>query len=173
MVQGGAGCAIQFNLGLLVDSHGADQIQFRQSEIALGRESLVTGSGSQFLFLLGDVEGALGEVARLAGCLDAGSSLLERKLGVAHFDADLLAQLLEAQFGLAKFKFRTVLVGLRDSISNGDIQIQPNVIIRSSAAECILHSTAEIGGNGGTVCPMEGGIQDTGKAGSAIEADQR
>src|SRR5579859_2029497 len=173
MVQSGAGCAIQFNLGFLVDRHRADQIQFRQSQIALGGESLVTGSGSQFLFFLSNVEGALGQVARLAGRLDTGSSLLKRKLRVAHFDANLLAQLLKTQFGLAKFEFGAVLIGLRDSVSNGDIQIQSNIIIRSSAVECILQSTAEIGGNGGTVGPLESWIQGTGEAGSAIEADQR
>jgi len=69
-------------------------------KIALGREGLIARSRPQFLFLLRNVECALGQVSCLARGVHPRASLFKRILCIANLNADLLLQLLPAQLGL-------------------------------------------------------------------------
>ena len=120
-----AGGAIKFDFGLLMTGHRADQIQFSQRKIALGSEGLIARSRSQFLFLLGDIECALGQVSGLARGFNPGTGLFERILRIANLDANLFFQLLSAQLGLAILELGTILISFGDTVSDGDVQVQP------------------------------------------------
>src|SRR5215469_2469175 len=130
MFEGCAGGAVQLNFRLLVDGHGTDQIEFGQREIALRRQGLVSGTCAQFLFLPGDLEGALCQVPSFTRSLDPRSALIERVLRVAHFDANLFFQLLQPQFSLAVLELRSKLVSFRKPIAKGNIEIQSKIVVR-------------------------------------------
>lgn len=129
MFQGLAGSAVQFHFGFLIRRLRADQIQFRQCEIALGGEGLIGRPRAEFLLFLCDIKRPLSQIPRLARGLNAGSGLVQRILRVVYFDAHLLLKLLQTQLGLAIFKFRSVLIRFRDSISYRDVQVQAKEVI--------------------------------------------
>ena len=125
MFQSRAGGAVKFNFRLFVDASWQSPDRVRASARSRCAVSVwKLDPAPRVLFFLHDVEGALRQIAGLAGRLHPRAGLLQRILRVADFDANLLLQLLQAQFGLAIFEFGAILIGLGDSIAKRDVQVQ-------------------------------------------------
>src|SRR6202167_1390467 len=76
MFQSAARSTIKFHFRFFVNRHGRDQVEFSNREVALRTHGLVARPRPERLLFLHDFEGALRQVSRLAGCIDARSSLL-------------------------------------------------------------------------------------------------
>ena len=144
--QSRAGGAMQLDFRLLVGGVGVHQVELRQGEIALRGQRLEGRSRAQVLLLLHDGESLLGEVAGLARRLHTRAALLQCVLRVAHFDANLLLQLLLAKFCLAILQLGAVLISLGNAIANGNIQVQSDEVIRRRAVVGVVEGAPEIGG---------------------------
>src|SRR5215469_3398896 len=121
--QSRSGCALQFDLRLLVGSIGIYQIEFCQRKVTLRGQCLESRSGAQFLLLLHDGEGSLRKIAGLLCCLHAGLALFQCILRVANLNANLLLELLHTELGLPIFEFGTVLVGFRYAVANRNVNV--------------------------------------------------
>src|SRR5580704_13181238 len=121
MSQSTCGCTVQLHFGFFVNRHGRDQVEFREGEITLRSHCLENRAGAQVLFFLRNLEGALRQIASLSRGINASSCLLQRIFGVAHFDPDLFFQLFAPQLSLPVLEFGTVLIRLRNPISDGNI----------------------------------------------------
>ena len=83
MFQSGPGRTIDLNFGLFVNRLGGDQIELGEGKIALRGEGLKCRSGPECLLFLGDFEGALRQVSRLACRIHARGGLFKRVFRIA------------------------------------------------------------------------------------------
>src|SRR5438270_680039 len=144
--QGAAGDPVQFYARFLIGSHGGDHVGFRLRQIALRLQHEESRGGPQrILFLLG-VERFRRQLAAFVGGGDAGAILLQRKLGVADVNANLVLELLKAQLGLAIFQLRAHMISLRRSITDGDAHGDAGAFIGRRAVKQISQSAAEARG---------------------------
>ena len=80
---------------------------------------------------------------------DAGLRLRQGVLGVADFDADLLALLLDVELGLGVLELGTVLVGFGDAVADGDVELEADVVVGGGVVEGVRERSAEAAGDGG------------------------
>ena len=92
--------------------------------------------------------------------LHARAALLQRILRVAYLDADLLLQLLLAEFCLAIFQLGTILVGLGDAIANRNVEVQSHEVVGRSTVVGVFESAPEIRRQNGT-CSVRPGSSDS------------
>ena len=106
------------------------------------------------------------QFTRFAGRRYTGCGLFQSVLGVADFDSDLLSQLFAPKFSLPVFEFRSVLIGLRHSIPDGNIQTESDIVIRGRVIECVAQRSGEIGRH-------VGGIGDSGNVVSGVQRSRQ
>src|SRR5262249_15892682 len=135
MFQSRAGGAVQFDSGLFIGSHGVHEVKLTKSEVALGSERLETRSRAKFLLFLRNVEGTAGQIAGLTGRAYTGARLLESVLSVAHLNANLFLQLFHTQRRLAILQLRAILVGLRDAVPDGNVEVEADIVVRRRVVE--------------------------------------
>ena len=142
VIQQQPGGAVQFDLGFLVGRHRRDQGGFG------GRQAL-TGSAAPACWwkrpgrtsfvphpaIRGPAHG------RLRG-LYAGAVLLHRKLRVAHFDANLVLNLLQPHLRLAIFQFGAHLGRLGDTVAQRNSQRQADTLVWSGGIDQLVQRVA-------------------------------
>ena len=105
VVQQQSGGAVQLHLGFFICGHGRHQCRFGLRQGASVLQHQRGGGSSQRIFLLFRIERLAAQINRCLGGGDAGAVLLNRKLGVAYFDTNLVLQLLQSHLRLAVFQF--------------------------------------------------------------------
>src|ERR1700728_1756368 len=107
-----AGGTVDIDFSLFIGRLGGIQSRFGDGQSVGGCQSISARLRSELLFLLGDIEGALGQVARFLCCVDASLCLFERELRVPHIEADALLLLFRGDLALPVLEHRSELVGL-------------------------------------------------------------
>ena len=72
----------------------------------------------------------------------------ERKHGVRHLHANLSIKLLEPQLGLTVLHQRTLLLGLRFAVANGDGQVEADTLVRGGAVDEVGEHSSVTAGRG-------------------------
>src|SRR5205823_5994049 len=93
------------------------------------------GASAQGIFFLFAVERLLGQLLSILRRLQAGPVLLQGKLRVAHLHTDLIAQLLQAQLGLAVFELAADAIRLRGAVANGNDEVQTHALVGRAAVK--------------------------------------
>ena len=144
-IQGKADGAIQFHPGLLISGHRRYQIRLRLCQVTLVLQHQRSGGRSKgILFLLG-VQRLPAQFDRGSRRFHAGPVLLHGELGVAHFDAHLVLELLQAHLRLPVFQFGAHLVGLRCAVPERNGQAQSDTFIRSTRVEELPNGSSNAG----------------------------
>src|SRR2546430_4600954 len=153
-IQSKANDAIQLHPRLFISSHRRYQVRLRLRPVTLRLQHQRSGRGAQRVFLLFSIQRLPAQFDRGSSGFHAGAVLLHGELRVAHFDAYLVLELLQAHLGLTVFQLGTHLVGLRRAVAQRDGQAQSDTFIWSAGVEKLPDSSsnARAGRNIGGLC---------------------
>ena len=92
-------------------------------EIALRLNNEVDGRCAELIFLLLGFKGLLLQFARFGGGFNAATVLFESNVSIAHVEQRGVLQLLQLGFELALRKDGALVVGLRGTVADGNLQV--------------------------------------------------
>ena len=82
-------------------------------------------------------------------CSDASGGLLQRVLGIADLNADLLALLLQQDLCLPRLQLGAVLIALGLAVADGDREVETDKVVGRTVVEGVLNRPAEADGRRG------------------------
>src|SRR6185437_13241630 len=138
-----SGSTVDIDPGLFIRRLCSRESRFRDSQSVLRDQDIVGGLGSEFLFLFGDIEGTLGQIASLLQGIDTGLSLLESELRVSHVETNALFLLLEGDLAPPIFQRGSELICLGLAIAQVNRQIHPHLVFRRGVIEGVLKHVTE------------------------------
>src|SRR6185503_2230543 len=98
---------------------------------------------AQFLLLLHYIQCSLGKIASLARGAHTANSLLQRKTSIAYFNANPLFEFLEINLRLPVFELGAILVGLGNSITQRNLKLKTDLVLRRRVVERVRNCAAE------------------------------